>query len=325
MLGANVLKVFAGLAVSLAIAFSAAAQTAVDPYPSKPIRFIVPFAPAGGADVVARLVGIKLAEALGKPVVVENRAGASGNIGVAVAARSPADGYTIAFAYSGTHAINPTLYPAAGFKNSDFAPVIWMMSVPQVLTVNAAVPAQNLQELIALAKSKPGQFNFASSAAFNQLAATLFNQMAGISMTHVPYTGGAASTLALLTGDVAMQMTDPPIVLPHLKTGKLRAVAVTSAKRSNLFPDLPSVAEAGIPAYEAISWNGVIVPMGTPPTIIARLNSEINKIIAAPDMKAKLAELGYEPIGGSPEQFGSHIAAESEKWGRVVKAANLQP
>ena len=325
MLGANVLKVFAGLAVSLAIAFSAAAQTAVDPYPSKPIRFIVPFAPAGGADVVARLVGIKLAEALGKPVVVENRAGASGNIGVAVAARSPADGYTIAFAYSGTHAINPTLYPAAGFKNSDFAPVIWMMSVPQVLTVNAAVPAQNLQELIALAKSKPGQFNFASSAAFNQLAATLFHQMAGISMTHVPYTGGAASTLALLTGDVAMQMTDPPIVLPHLKTGKLRAVAVTSAKRSNLFPDLPSVAEAGIPAYEAISWNGVIVPMGTPPTIIARLNSEINKIIAAPDMKAKLAELGYEPIGGSPEQFGSHIAAESEKWGRVVKAANLQP
>ena len=312
-------------ATALLIAGAVVPHAAAQSYPTKPVRVVIGYPAGSGNDVIARLVLGEAGKSIGHQFIIDNRPGASGNIGVAVAARSPADGYTIAFAYSGTHAINPTLYPAAGFKNSDFAPVIWMMSVPQVLTVNAAVPAQNLQELIALAKSKPGQFNFASSAAFNQLAATLFNQMAGISMTHVPYTGGAASTLALLTGDVAMQMTDPPIVLPHLKTGKLRAVAVTSAKRSNLFPDLPSVAEAGIPAYEAISWNGVIVPMGTPPTIIARLNSEINKIIAAPDMKAKLAELGYEPIGGSPEQFGSHIAAESEKWGRVVKAANLQP
>jgi tripartite-type tricarboxylate transporter receptor subunit TctC len=303
----------------------AQAQTAPDGYPSRPIHFIVPFAPGGGADVVARLIGAKLADALGKPVIVENKPGASGNIGAAMAAHAPPDGYTIAFAYSGTHAINPTLYPDAGFRNTDFAPVILMMSVPQVMTLNPGVPATNVKELIALAKARPGQLNFASSAAFNQLAAALFNEMAGISVVHVPYGGGAASTTALVTGDVAYQFTDPPAVLSFIKAGRLRAIAVTSAKRSSLFPDLPTVAEAGLPGYEATSWNGIVVPAGTPAPIVARLNSELNKILAARETRSKLADLGYEPIGGTPEEFGAHILREEAKWGKVVKAANLKP
>ena len=301
------------------------AQAPREAYPSRPIKFIVPFAPGGGADVVARLLGVKLAEALGQPVVVENRAGASGNIGAAMAAKSPPDGYTIAFAYSGTHAINPTLYAEPGFKNSDFAPVVLMMTVPQVMTLNTSVPAPTVKELIALAKAKPGQLNFASSAAFNQLAAALFNEMAGINVVHVPYTGGAASTTAMLAGDVAYQFTDPPAVLPSVKAGKLRAIAVTSAQRSALFPDLPTVAEAGLPGYEATSWNGIVVPAATPAPVVARLNAEINKILQAPDIRAKLADLGYEPVGGTPEEFAAYIAREEAKWGKIVKASNIKP
>jgi len=323
MIALRVMKAAAVVAMLAATLAPAAAQT--ETYPSRPIRFIVPFAPGGGADVVARMLGAKLADALGKPVVIENKAGASGNIGAAAAAHSPPDGYTIAFAYSGTHAINPTLYPDPGFKNSDFAPVVLMMSVPQVMTLNTAVPANNVKELIALAKAKPGQLNFASSAAFNQLAAALFNEMAGINVVHIPYTGGAASTTAMLAGDVAYQFTDPPAVLPFVKSGRLKAIAVTSAKRSSLFPDLPTVAEAGLPGYEATSWNGIVVPAGTPAPIVARLNSEINKILAAPDMRAKLADLGYEPIGGTPEEFGAYMTREEAKWGKVVKASNLKP
>ncbi len=301
------------------------AHAQADAWPSRPIKFIVPFAPGGGADVVARLIGAKLSDALGKPVVIENRAGASGNIGAAAAAHSPPDGYTIAFAYSGTHAINPTLYPDPGFKNADFAPVVLMMTVPQVLTMNTGVPANCVKELIALAKAKRGQLNFASSAAFNHLAAVLFNDMAGIKVVHVPYTGGAASTTAMLAGDVAYQLTDPPAVLPFIKSGRLKAIAVTSAKRSSLFPDLPTVAEAGLPGYEATSWNGIVVPAATPAPIVARLNAEINKILAAPDMRAKLADLGYEPVGGTPEEFSAHITREEAKWGKIVKASNLKP
>jgi tripartite-type tricarboxylate transporter receptor subunit TctC len=315
----------AAMAMFAAAISTAEAQTASEAYPARPVRFLVPFAPGGGADVVARLIGNRLAEALGKPVVIENRAGASGNIGAAAAAHAPPDGYTIAFAYSGTHAINPTLYPDPGFKNSDFAPVILMMSVPQVMTVGPSVPANSVKELIALAKAKPGQLNFASSAAFNQLAAALFNEVAGINVVHIPYTGGAASTTAMLAGDVAYQFTDPPAVLPFVKSGRLRAIAVTSSKRSNLFPDLPTVAEAGLSGYEATSWNGIVVPAGTPAPIVARLNSEFNKILTAPEIRTKLADLGYEPIGGTPEEFGAHIAREEAKWGKIVKASNLKP
>jgi tripartite-type tricarboxylate transporter receptor subunit TctC len=320
----RLLRSFAALALAMAAPF-ALAQSLPDGWPSRPIKFIVPFAPGGGADIVARLIGARLADARGKPVVIENRAGASGNIGAAAAAHAPPDGYTIAFAYSGTHAINPTLYPDAGFKNSDFAPIVLMMTVPQVLTEGASVPANSVKELIALAKAQPGKLNFASSAVFNQLAAVLFNEMAGIDVVHIPYTGAAASTTAMLAGDVAYQFCDPPAVLSFIKAGKLKAIAVTSPKRSSLFPDLPTVAEAGLPGYEATSWNGVVAPAATPAPIVARLNAEINRILAAPDVRAKLADLGYEPVGGTPEAFGAYMAREEAKWGKIVKAANLKP
>jgi len=320
----RLLRSFAALALAMAAPF-ALAQSLPDGWPSRPIKFIVPFAPGGGADIVARLIGARLADALGKPVVIDNRAGASGNIGAAAAAHAPPDGYTIAFAYSGTHAINPTLYPDAGFKNSDFAPIVLMMTVPQVLTEGASVPANSVKELIALAKAQPGKLNFASSAVFNQLAAVLFNEMAGIDVVHIPYTGAAASTTAMLAGDVAYQFCDPPAVLSFIKAGKLKAIAVTSPKRSSLFPDLPTVAEAGLPGYEATSWNGVVAPAATPAPIVARLNAEINRILAAPDVRAKLADLGYEPVGGTPEEFGAYMAREEAKWGKIVKAANLKP
>lgn len=314
------------VAFSLAAAVrSALAQSAAPAYPSRPVRFLVPFAAGGGADVIARFIGGKLGEVLGQPVVIENRAGASGNIGAAAAARAASDGYTMLFAYSGTHAINPALYHYPGFRNSDFAPVIMMATVPQVLTVNANVSARSVVELIAQAKARPGAINFASSAAFNQLAAVLFNQMAGVQAVHVPYTGAAASTTALIAGDVTYQFTDPPAVLSLIKSGRVRALAVTSSKRSALFPDLPTLAEAGLAGYDATSWNGVLVPINTPAPIIARLNAELNKILAAADVRAKLAELGYDPVGGTPEHFGAYLTAEEAKWGKLVKAANLKP
>ncbi len=301
------------------------AQSAAPAYPSRPVHFVVPFAAGGGADVIARFIGGKLAAALGQPVVIENRAGASGNIGAAAAARAASDGYTILFAYSGTHAINPTLYQEPGFRNSDFAPVIMIATVPQVLTVNSNFGARSVADLIALAKARPGAMNFASSAAFNQLAAVLFNQMAGVQAVHVPYTGAAASTTALIAGDVAYQFTDPPAVLSLIKSGRLRALAVTSVKRSALFPDLPTLVEAGLDGYDATSWNGILVPANTPATVIARLNAELNKILMAADVRAKLAELGYDQVGGSPEQFGAYLIAQEAKWGILVKAANLKP
>jgi len=324
MIAFRFVKVLVAAALLNGTVSSARAQSA-DVYPSRPLRFMVAFAPGGGADIIARLLGSRLADALGKPVVIENRPGAAGNIGVAAAAKLPADGYTIVFAYSGTHAINPTLYPDVGFKNSDFAPVILSMSVPQVMTISANLPVNGVPELIALAKSKPGKLNFGTSGTFNHVSAVLFNEMAGINVTHIPYGGTAASVMALTTGDIHFQLCDPAGVLPQVKAGKLRMIAVTSEKRSSLFPDVPAVAEAGLSGYDATSWNGILVRAGTPPEIIARLNSELNKILATSDMRGRLADLGYEVVGGTPEQFGAHLAREEGKWAKVVKAANIKP
>jgi tripartite-type tricarboxylate transporter receptor subunit TctC len=315
----------AGLAVLATFAVKSSAQSpAGEPYPSRVIRFIVPFPPGGGADVVSRLIAAPLAEALGKSVIVDNKPGAQGNIGAGMAARAPADGYTILFGYSGTHAVNPTLYPEVPFKEADFQPVIWMMSVPQVMTLHPSVQARTVPEFIALAKSQPDKMNFASSGAINQLAGELFNTMAGTKITHIPYKGGAAATTGLLSGDVGLSFLDPASALPFVKSGKLRAIAVTSAKRSSTFPDLPTVAEAALPGYEVTSWNGILVPAGTPPEIVKRLNTEINRILASPEMRTKLADLGYEPVGGTPEQFAAQITKENAKWGKIVKSANMK-
>ena len=297
-----------------------------DTYPDRPIRFVVPWPPAGGADVVARLMSVPLAEELGKPVIIENRPGAGGNIGAAVAARSAADGYTIAFAYSGTHSINRHLYKEMPFEEKDFTPVIFISSVPQLLAVNANLPFKSVLEVIAGAKANPGKLTYGSSGngAINHLAGQLFADMSGVQIQHIPYKGGAAAATALLAGEIDMVLGEPSVLLPHVASGKLRALAVTSEKRSATMPELPTIAEAGVPGYAVTSWNGILAPANTPEFAIKRLNAALNKILANPEMRARLLKMGYEPVGGPPEVFSKHIEAETLKWGPIIKKSGLQ-
>jgi len=306
----------------LALSGIAAAQT----YPAKPIRFIVPFPPGGGADVMARLLGPTLAEVLGQNVLVDNRPGAAGNIGVEIGVKSPPDGYTVIFAYSGTVAINPSLYSRLPFSASDFAPITWLALVPQIVVVHPSLPVRNIKELIAFAKAKPDELTYASagSGAFNHMAGELFKMMSGVQIVHVPYKGGGPASLALLTGEVSMILGEPAGVLPHIRAGKLRALAVTSARRFPAMPDLPTVADTGLPGYEVISWNGVLAPAGTPQDIIAKLNAAFVKAIRAPQLRDKLLASGFEPVGSTPEEFGTHIRAETAKWAKVVKATGMK-
>lgn len=296
-----------------------------DTYPNKPIRWIVPWPPGGGADVLARLLAAKVSEGLGQQIIIDNRGGAAGNIGAQVAAQAAPDGYTMVFAYSGTHSINPYLYKKMPFKESDFAPVIFLTSVPQVLVVNQSVPVKSVNELISLAKSKPGSLTYASSGngAINHLTGELFSSMAGIQLLHVPYKGGGPASVALMSGEVDMIFGEPATIVQQVKSGKLKAIAVTSAKRSLGMPDLPTIGESGVPGYEVTSWNGLLVPAKTPPEIIARLNAEFNKVLAMPDMRQRLIERGFEPVGGEPERFARHIQAELAKWGPVVKKTGI--
>jgi tripartite-type tricarboxylate transporter receptor subunit TctC len=308
-----------------ALAFSAGAALAQS-YPSKPVRFIVPWPPGGGADVLSRIVGPKLGEALGQQVVVDNRGGAAGNIGAEMAAKSPPDGYTIVFAYAGTHAINPSIYSKLPFKESDFAPIIWTAEVPQVLVVHPSLPVKNVKDVIALAKSRPDQLSYGSSGsgAMNHLTGALFTMMTNTKITHVPYKGGGPAAIALLSGEISMIFGEPATVVQQIKAGRVRAVAVTSTKRALALPDLPTIAESGVPGYEVTSWNAILAPAGTSKDIIARLNTELNKIIAAPDMKQRLIDNGFEPVGGTPEKAAEKIHAEIAKWAPVVKAAGIK-
>ena len=302
------------------------AAAVAQPYPSKLIRLIVPWPPGGGADVLSRILGPYLAENLGQPVVIDNRGGAAGNIGAELAAKSPPDGYTIVFAYSGTHAINPSIYSKMPFKESDFTPIIWLAEVPQVLIVHPSLPVKSVKDMIALAKAKPGELTYGSSGngAINHLAGALFATMANIRMVHVPYKGGAAAAIALMSGEITIILGEPATIVQHVKSGKLRAIAATSARRALAMPELPTVAEAGLPGYEVTSWNGMLAPAGSPADIVARLNTEFIKIIATPAMKQKMIDNGYEPVGGPPEKFGTKIHAEILKWAPVVKAAGVK-
>jgi len=295
-------------------------------YPARTIRYIVPWPPGGGADVLSRIVSPKLAESLGQQVVIDNRGGAAGNIGAELAAKSPPDGYTIVFAYAGTHAINPSIYSKMPFKESDFAPIIWMAEVPQVLVVHPSLPVKSVKEVIALAKAKPEQLSYGSSGsgAMNHLTGALFTMMTGTRLVHVPYKGGGPAAIALLSGEISMIFGEPATVVQQIKAGKVRAIAVTSAKRALALPELPTVAESGVAGYEVTSWNGILAPAGTPRDIVARLNAELNKIIAAPDMKQRMIDNGFEPVGGTPERFGEKIHAEIAKWAPVVKSAGVK-
>jgi len=304
----------------------AQAQSAAQAYPDKPIKWVIPWPPGGGADVFSRLVSKQVAEGLGTSLIIENRGGAAGNIGATAAARSAPDGYTIVFAYSGTHSINRHLHKSMPFQESDFAPVIFLSSVPQLLTVNANSPFKSVADVIAAAKANPGKLSFGSSGngAINHLAGQLFADTAGVKLQHVPYKGGAPAANALMAGEIDLIFGEPSTLLPHVTSGRLRALAVTGAKRSPGVPDLPTIAETGLKGYEVTSWNGVLAPAGTPEAAIKRLNAEFNKALSDPEMRARLIKMGYEPVGGAPELFSKHIAAETVKWGPVVKRSGLE-
>ncbi len=286
----------------------------------------MPWPPGGGADTLTRILSPKLSQALDQQLIIDNRGGAAGNIGAEMAAKSPPDGYTILFAYSGTHAINPSIYRKMPFKERDFAPIIWLSAVPQVLVVHPSVPVNSVKDLIALAKARPNQLTYGSSGsgAINHLAGELFKSMTGTKIIHVSYKGGGPAAIALLSGEIDLILGEPATVVQLIKAGKLRAIAVTSAKRSLGLPNLPTVAESGVPGYAVTSWNGVLIPAGAPADVIKRLNVEFNKVINAPDIRKHMLDNGYEPIGGLPEKFGAHIHAEIAKWAPVVKAAGVR-
>ena len=296
-------------------------------YPSKPVRFVVPFAPGGGSDLVARTVAMKLTEALGQPVVIDNRAGAAGSIGADIAAKSPPDGHTLFLGSNGPLAINPALYAKLPYDASrDFAPVSLVTVMPFVLVVHPTLPVKSVKELIALAKSRPGQLNYGSpgNGSTTHLANELLKSMTGMQIAHVPYKGVAPAATDLISGNIQMMSGDLSTLVPHVRSGRMRPLAVTSARRSELLPELPTVAEAGVPGYEAIGWFGVLVPAGTPAAIVERLNGAMLKGLAAPDARQRLSAFGGDVAVGSPEQFAAHIRTEAAKWGKLIKAIGLK-
>ena len=311
------------LAFLLAVALNANAQ---ERYPSKPLRIVVPFAPGGSTDIFARLVGERLGGALGQPVVIENRAGAGGNIGADVVARSAPDGYTLLMATTGVMAINNALYKSMTYDAAkDFEPVIFIASITNILIVPPELPARNVAELVALAKREPGRLSFASSGAGSSthMSAELFKSLTGTDILHIPYKGSGQALPDLMSGRVSMMFENAPGAVSYIKAGKVRALAVTGLERSAALPDLPTVAESGVPGYESLSWSGLAAPSGTPKEIIQRINRETAGILATPEMRARLAEQGAEAVGGLPEQFAGHIRAEREKWTRLIRSRGI--
>ena len=301
----------------------ASAQT----YPNHPIRLVVPFPPGGTTDILAREVGERLTATLGQTVVIDNRPGAGGNIGADIVAKAAPDGYTLLMATVGTHAINASLYRKLPYDHiKDFAPVVLVAGVPNVLEVTPSLPVHSVAELIKLAKEKPGQLNFASSGNGTSihLSGELFKTMAGVDMTHVPYKGSAFALTDLIAGQVQLMFDNLPSSLPHIKAGKLRAIAVTSAQRAPALPDVPTIAESGLPGFEASAWFGIVAPAGTPPAIVNRINAEVNQWLHSPEAADKLLAQGAIAAGGTPEQFVAHIRAETDKWAKVVKASGAK-
>ena len=295
-------------------------------YPVRPIRIIVAYTPAGTTDILARAIGQKFTEAWKQPVIVENRPGANGNIGTEVAAKAPADGYTLLMGTAGTHAVNPGLYPKLPYDAvGDFAPVSLTAIVPNILVIHNALPAKNVQDLIAYAKKNPGKLSFGSPGigSTGHLSAELFKSLAGIDMVHVAYKGSAPTLQDLMGGQVQVVIDNIPPYLPHVKAGKIRALAVTPSKRSPAVPELPTMAEAGVKGYDAASWFGLFAPGGTPAEVVDKLSEETRRILALPDMRDKLLGLGAQPSGSTPEEFARFIEAEIAKWGRVIRSANV--
>jgi len=309
-----------------ALALSAAAHAQV--YPAKPLRMIVAYPPGGGTDIVGRMLAQKLGESLGQSGGVENRGGASGNIGTELAARAVPDGYTILMGNVAPNAINVSLFKDLPFDPvADFAPVSLVASTPNILVVHPSTPARTVKEVIALAKAKPGTLNFASAGmgSSSHLAGELFRILAGADIVHVPYKGAGPAMVDVLSGQVQLYFATMPAAMPHVKPGKLAPVAVTSARRSQALPDLPTVAESGVPGYEASTWYGVLAPAHTPSAVVARLHGDIAKILGDAALHARLADQGFDPVGSSPEEFGAYIKSEILKWGKVIRDAGIRP
>jgi len=297
---------------------AAQAQT----FPTKAITIIVPFSAGGTTDILARVLGQFMSKDLGQPVIIDNRAGAGGNIGTQLVARAAPDGYTILMGTVGTHAINQSLYPKLAFDPiKDFAPLTRVALVPNLLVANPAQPFKTVKELMAYAKANPGKVTFGSSGSGTSihLSGELFKQMAGVDIQHVAYKGSAPAVNDLLGNHIAIMFDNMPSAISHVKAGKLRPLAVTTAQRSPALPDVPTIAEAGVPGYEATSWFGLLAPAGTPAPVVTKLNAAILKALADPDVKKKLLEQGAEPAGETPAQFAAFIASETVKWGKIVK------
>lgn len=311
-----------GIAACAAGAFAAGQGHAQQAYPTKPIRMICPFPPGGTTDVVARLVAQKLTEAWKEQVIVDNRAGAGGIIGTEMAAKAAADGYTVLLGSITTHAVNPALYKKLNFDPvKDFTPVTLVVSSPQLLAVHPSVAAKSVKDLIALAKAKPGQLNYGSAGVGTSphLTFELFKSMAGIEAVHVPYKGTGPAITELVGGQVQMMITGVVALMPHVKSGKLRGLAVTSAKRVAALPDLPTVAESGVPKFDVSSWFGVFLPAGVPKPILTKMNGEIRRIVDIPDVRQKLVSQGADPETNTPEEFAAYVKSEMAKWGKVVR------
>lgn len=291
-------------------------------YPIRPVRMIIPFPPGGGADSMGRIIGQKLSEIWGQQVIIDNRAGAGGNVGTEAAARSVPDGYTLAVTSAGIMAINPFLYRQVPYDPlKDFAPIGMGGSFPHIIVVHPSVPVTTTTDLIRLARTKPGQLTYSSAGTGtpNHLAGELFGKMAGTTLLHVPYKGTSPQVIAVIGGEVALTFSPLPAALPHVRTGRLRAMAVTTLKRLPQAPQVPTVDESGLRGYEVIAWNGFIAPAGTPRDIITKVNADIARILATPNVRERLEADGWDPWATTPEEFGRFIRAEIEKWGKVVR------
>lgn len=306
-------------------AFAQSASPEAMDFPRKSIRLVVGFSPGGPTDLLARTIGQKLTESLAQQVVIDNRPGANGIVGSELVAKAAPDGYTILMA-TASHAINPSLYKLSFDPINDFAPVTPVGTGAYVLVVHPSVPAKSLKELIALARSRPGQLSFGSGGigAATHLAVEILKSMAGIDMIHVPYKGGGPAMIDLLGGQLSLIFNDQLTTLPYIRSGKFRALAVSSAQRSSMLPNIPTVAESGLPGYEVIGWYGMLAPAGTPAPLINRLYREVVRIVQMPDVRERFLSLGTEPFTAAPPQFATFIKAEIPKWGKVVKDANIK-
>ena len=300
---------------------------AAQPYPTKPIRIIVAYTPAGTTDILARVVGQKMSEGFAQPVIVDNRPGVNGNIGTELAAKATADGHTLLMVTAGTHGINPSLYRKLGFDAvKDFAPISLVANVPNILVVNNSVPVKSVKEFIAHLKAHPDKFNYGTpgNGSTGHLSMEMFKTMTGTRMQHIPYKGSAGVLADVIGGQITATIDNLPPYLPQVKAGKIRGLAVSSVKRAAVLPDLPTIAESAVPGYNSGSWFGLVAPAGTPRPVIEKLAVETQRVLKLPDVAERVASLGAESVGSTPEQFAAHIKTEIAKWAKVIKEAGVE-